>query len=325
MPAHAAMLRYPHGRVLLGRTKLAYVHLKNLLTDAKRDRTARVAGYVAIWLPEEFLVLFLRDGEVINAVSATPKSSESLPISSAIARVPAEPEFGEIAFYEAPVDLLVCMFHSMTVRPAPWPADFVAGDPRVLFPRLRDDLFSGVLEVVKGDTANYLIMRDGLIEQTYVVDDTGAGRTEQLARIFGPPSPRPKAKVSAWSGPLTMPTQAPAALVAAYRELIDRVYSELGSYGVPVPSAVGERVRGALLPRHPALAAFSAGAKPVDPTGDRDDVTAAIAAWVAETVREALDGDDVSARSVVTAAARERRHTLHAAGLLSALPWDLEW
>ena len=56
MPAPAAKLRYPHGRVLLGRTKLAYVHLRNLLTDAKRDRTARVAGYVAIWLLEEFLV-----------------------------------------------------------------------------------------------------------------------------------------------------------------------------------------------------------------------------------------------------------------------------
>ena len=49
-----------------------------------------------------------------------------------------------------------------------------------------------------------------------------------------------------WPGPLTMPSQAPAALVAAYRDLIDRLYRELGSYGVPVPSAVGERVRDSL-------------------------------------------------------------------------------
>jgi hypothetical protein len=113
----------------------------------------------------------------------------------------------------------------------------------VLFPRLREQNFSGLVEVVNRDTANYMVFRDGLVEETYVADDNGAARTEQLARVFGPTAPRPKARVRAWPGPLRMPAQAPAALVLAYRELIERMYSELGSYGVPVPSAVGERVR----------------------------------------------------------------------------------
>ena len=325
MPAPAAMLRYPHGRVLLGRTKLAYVHLRNLISDAKRDRTARVAGYVAIWLPEDFILLFLREGEVVNALSATPRTTEPIAISSALARVPAEPEFGEIGFYEAPVELLVCLYHTLLRPPEPWPGELAVGDPRVLFPHLRDDKFSGVVEVVNRDAANYLVLNDGLIEQTYVADDNGAGRTEQLSRIFGPPSPRPKAKVRAWRAPLNMPAQAPAALVAAYRELIERLYSELGSYGVPVPSAVGERVRDALVPHHPALRGFAAGEKPEDPSDDAEEVTKAVAAWVTDTIREALDGDEEVARSVVKAAARERRHTLHAAGFLSALPWELEW
>lgn len=325
MPASAATLRYPHGRVLLARTKLAYVHLRNLLTDAKRDRTARVAGYVAIWLPEEFIVLFLRDGEVVNAVRSAQRGIEAVAIATAIGRVPAEPEFGEIAFYEAPVELLVCMHHTMLHAPQAWPAEFAATDPRVLFPYLRDAHFDGVIEVVNRDTVNYLVLRDGLIEQSYVADDNGAGRTEQLARIFGPPSPRPRTQVRAWSGPLTMPAQAPAALVSAYRDLIERLYSELGSYGVPVPSAVGERVRDALIGRHPALRRFAAGAKTEDPSDSAEDVTAAVAAWVTDTIREALDGDEDAARSVAQAAARERRHTLHASGFLSALPWELEW
>ena len=325
MPAPAAQLRYPYGRVLLGRTKLAYIHLRNLISDAKRDRTARVAGYVAIWLPEEFIVLFLREGEVINAISATPKGSEPIAIASALARVPPEPEFGEIAFYEAPTELLACLYHTLAHPSAPWPEEFVAGDPRVLFPHLRSAKFSGVVEVVNRDTANYLLLHDGLIEQTYVADDTGGGRTEQLTRIFGPASPRPKSRVRAWPGPLELPAQAPAALVSAYRELIERLYMELGSYGVPVPSAVGERVRDALVQRHPSLRRFAAGAKPEDPSDEGAEVTAAVAAWVTETIREALDGDEEAARSVVKAAARERRHTLHAAGFLSALPWELEW
>ena len=325
MPAHAAQLRYPHGRVLLGRTKLAYVHLRNLLSDAKRDRTARVAGYVAIWLPEEFIILFLREGEVVNAVRATQRGNESIAISTALAHVPAEPEFGEIAFFEAPVDLLVCMYHSLVFPSETWAADFAAGDPRELFPHLRDQRFTGLIEVVNRDTANYLVFNDGLIEQAYAADDNGSGRTEQLSRMFGPTTPRPKARVRAWPGPLRMPRQAPASLVLAYRELIERMYSELGSYGVPVPSAVGERVRDALIGRHPSLRQFAAGAKPEDPAADGEEVTAAVAAWVTETVREALDGDDEASLSVVKAAARDRRHMLHAAGFLSALPWELEW
>ena len=55
----------------LPRTRLAYVHLRNLLTDAKRDRSARVSGYVAIWLPEEFLVLYLQRGELRLVAEAT--------------------------------------------------------------------------------------------------------------------------------------------------------------------------------------------------------------------------------------------------------------
>ena len=325
MPALAARLRYPHERVLLARTKLAYVHLRNLLSDAKRDRTARVAGYVTIWLPEEFLVLFLREGEVVNAIRATQRGNEPLAIASALGRVPAEPEFGEIAFYEAPIDLLVCMYHTLLVPSDPWPGNFAAGDPKALFPHLRDGRFSGVVEVVNRETANYLLLQDGLIEQAFVVDDNGSGRTEQLARVFGPTSPRPKARVAAWRGPLRMPTQAPAALIAAYRELIDRMYLELGSYGVPVPSAVGERVRDALLKRYPALSRFAAGSRSEDPSEDGHEVTAGVAAWVTDTAREALDGDEEAVRRVLVEAARERRHMLHAAGFLAALPWELEW
>jgi hypothetical protein len=195
----------------------------------------------------------------------------------------------------------------------------------MLFPHLRERKFSGLVEVANRDTVNYLVLHDGLIEQTYVADDSGTGRTEQLSRMFGPTTPRPRARVRVWPGPLRMPAQAPAALVLAYRELIEHMYSELGSYGVPVPSAVGERVRDALIPRHPALRQFAAGAKPEDPAEDGESVTVAVAAWVTDTIREALDGDEEAARSVVKAAARDRRHMFHAAGFLSALPWELEW
>lgn len=325
MRAPTAQLRYPHARVLLARTKLAYVHVRNLLNDAKRDRTARVAGYVAVWLPEDFLLLFLREGEVVNAVTASASGVRPISIASALGRIPAEPEFGEICFHEGSPELLACMYHTLVTPSEPFPPDLNAADPRALLPYLRDTVFDGVVEVVDRDAVNYLTLRAGFIDHTFVVDAAGASRNDQLARLFGPPSAKPRARVQAWRGPVTLPAQAPPALVAAYRELVDRLYDELGSYGVPVPSAVGERVRDALAARHPALRHFATGNKPEDPTDDQEHVSAAVAAWVTEMIREAVDGDDEVAANVVKAAARERRHMLHAAGFLSVLPWSVEW
>ena len=90
MPANVAGLRYPHTRVLLPRTRLAYVHLRNLLTDAKRDRAARVSGYVAIWLPDEFLVLYLQRGELVNACLHNGKGFQPIAIGAAVEKVPSD-------------------------------------------------------------------------------------------------------------------------------------------------------------------------------------------------------------------------------------------
>ena len=92
MAHHVAGLRYPFSRVLLPRTRLAYIHLRNLLTDAKRDRSARVSGYVAIWLPEEFITLYMQRGEVVNASIREADQSRVIAIAKALEKVPPEPE-----------------------------------------------------------------------------------------------------------------------------------------------------------------------------------------------------------------------------------------
>src|SRR6185436_14474313 len=116
MPAIVAGLKYPHSRVLLPRTRLAYVHLRNLLTDAKRDRAARVSGYVAVWLPEEFVVLYMQRGEVVNATMLDKNGSRSVAIASALERIPGEPEYGEICIHEADPEQLSAMFVAQTAR-----------------------------------------------------------------------------------------------------------------------------------------------------------------------------------------------------------------
>src|SRR4051812_7063941 len=137
--------RFPHTRVLLPRTRLAYVHLRNLLTDAKRDRGARVSGFVAIWLPEEMIVLYLHAGELINATQCDSRGTRAISIARAIDRVPAEPEYGEICFCAAEPEQLDCMYLTQTTEPVNWPERLAVADPVVLFPYLGATTFDGLL------------------------------------------------------------------------------------------------------------------------------------------------------------------------------------
>src|SRR5215208_2814706 len=110
MAASPAALRFPASRVLLPRTRLAYIHLRNLLSDAKRDRSARISGYVAVSLVDELVMLYLHRGEVANATVVDARGSGVVAIANAIEKVPHEPEYGEICFHEADLEQLACMF-----------------------------------------------------------------------------------------------------------------------------------------------------------------------------------------------------------------------
>src|SRR5689334_7175679 len=131
MSLPAATVRFPHLRVLLSRTRLAYVHLRNLLTDAKRDRSAKVFAYVSVWLPEEFLVFYLQDGELVNVTASMDGTRfHSLALSEAIAKVPREAEYGEICFHEADDEQLATMYWSQVLDGISWPADVNTSDAK---------------------------------------------------------------------------------------------------------------------------------------------------------------------------------------------------
>src|SRR5947208_2135751 len=132
MPVSPASLRFPFSRVLLPRTRLAYVHLRNLLTDAKRDRAARISGYVAVSLPDELVILYLLGGEVVNAPVRDSRTSGALSIATALEKVPPEPEYGEICFNEADPEQLACMFATQATTADAWPTGMASQDPAAL-------------------------------------------------------------------------------------------------------------------------------------------------------------------------------------------------
>ncbi|MBI3568472.1 MAG: hypothetical protein HY084_09780 [Gemmatimonadetes bacterium] len=327
MPLPAATLRFPHERVLLHRTRLAYVHLGNLLTDAKRDRAARVYGYVAVWLPEELLLLYLQEGEVVNATS-TPDGAafHPLAIAEALAKVPNAAEIGEICFHEADDEQLATMFASQSSTPMPWPQELAFGDSAALLAWLHATMHDGVVEVQIADGVNYAMVRNGVPVRGYFADPTVGKADAALAALLLPGRVgAAQRRIRLWPVPPALPVQAPPALVAAYRELVAGLVRRLGEAGATGVFAVAENARHFLSERHPALQRLALGsANGKDPTVDAGALTAAVAAWMQEIVW-ASPVDAQTPEQLLGELTRDRRHVFQSAGLFQALPWRAQW
>lgn len=319
-----AGLRFPHSRVLLPRTRLAYVHLRNLLTDAKRDRSARVSGYVAIWLPEEFVVLYLQRGEVVNATALDRNGSRAVAIASALERIPAEPEYGEICFHEADNDQLAAMFAAQTQAPDPWPSDLSITDPAALFPFLMSVMFDGVVEIVSEDTVNYLLFRAGAVDRAFLSFPATGSIVERVAKLFAPGSKVTEGRFRRWPVLEPLPVQAPPALVQAYRELSQSLVQRLIHDGRDGALAIAEQARQNLCKKYPELESFTIGTRPArEPVSDTVRLTAAVASWMAEVLWAAADHDAAPPEALLKELTWDRRHMFQSAGFYERMPWKV--
>lgn len=323
-PASPGGLRFPSSRVLLPRTRLAYVHLHNLLTDAKRDRAARISGYVAISLPDELVTLYLLAGEVVNATIRDGRGSCATSIARAIERVPPEPEYGEICFNEADDDQLDCMFVTQSMPAEPWPTGMAAYDPAALFPYLMSTTFDGVLEIIANDDVNYLCFKNGTVARAFLTSAHHGTVVDRVAKLFGRDGRVGDLRVAQWGVPGVLPVQAPPALVLAYRELAATLVRRLVDYGRDSAPAIAEHARQNLVATHPVLDGFSFFNCPVkEPLVDTPALTAGVAAWMREVMWAAVDHDAVSPDALVRELTWDRRHMFQSAGLYEQIPWKV--
>jgi hypothetical protein len=323
VPPSIAALRYPHERVLLPRTRLAYVHLHNLLTDAKRDRAARVFGYVAIWLPEELVLLYLQEGELVNATVHDGRRREAVPIAEALTKVPSAPEYGEITFCEADDEQLACMYFTQVAAAEPWPAELEPTDPKLLFPYLMSTTYDGVVEITVDGHVNYLILRNGSVERAFLSVGGKEPLVDRVQQLFARDGRPGRPSVHRWPVPPPIPVQAPHALIQAYRELTKGLVKRLLEAGKESASDIAEHAREGLVAKHPALQEFALVGVQRDPVADVQSLTAAIVAWVTEIVWAGVDLETHSPEAILRDLTWERRHMLQSAGFFDRLPWKL--
>lgn len=326
MPPLRDALRYPAKRVLLQRTRLAYVHLRNLLTDAKRDRAARVYGYVAVWMPEELITLFLEEGEVVNATSSTDGHQfQQVAISEAIARVPASAEYGSICFHEATDEQLDTMYATQTGTPLPWPRELVPTDAEALLAYLYATMHDGALEVVTDGAVHYVIVNSGSPVRGYFSDGKPGEVAPHLRALLDAQANATPPTVRLWPRAEALPAQASPALIQAYRDLLGTLAGRLRDAGVGAAGEVMEGARRTLVQKHPLLERFSPTQPTVrDPVTDTEHLTAAMAAWIADLLWAAAP-DSLPPETLLRDVTGARRHMFQAAGLFDALPWKVRW
>jgi len=322
MPSVAA-LRFPSSRVLLPRTRLAYIHLRNLLNDAKRDRAARISGFVAISLPEELVTLYLLGGEVVNATIRDAKGCRALAIASALEIVPPEPEYGEICFCEADEEQLDCMYMTHAVASEPWPAGMNAQDPAALFPYLMATTFDGVVEIVANDTVNYLVFRNGIVARAFLGASHHGTVVDRVAKLFAREGRVGELRLARWGVPAQLPIQAPPALIQAYRDLAATLVQRLVSHGRDSAPAIAEHARQNLLAAHPVLDGFALTGRPREPLADTETLTIAVAAWVRDVMWAAVDHDSMSPEALLKELTWDRRHMFQSAGFYDEMPWKV--
>ncbi|HEX2094208.1 MAG TPA: hypothetical protein VHG28_17525 [Longimicrobiaceae bacterium] len=320
----SAMYRFPHEIAYLSQTKLSYVNLPGLLSDGKRDRTARVPGFVAVQLGERCYLIFIQDGDPFHAGRVDPAGRRQVALAEVLRIASTESERGEngqIGFFGAPEGQLRAMLATLLHDPVR--CEEVAR-PGHLFPALREQCFSGVVELYVGGAFQYLAFQDGTCRAGYLCErDPSVPVGECIRALFQ--AAGPDLRVTLFPPLADLPVQAGPGLADLYRRIIGGILREVSA---PVGREAGlELMRCAhqvVAARRPALAALDLtdeGRVRGYPVATPGDLTEAVADWVTEALIAAADQYAVDPGEVVERVARDSRFVLAEQGFFARLPW----
>jgi hypothetical protein len=320
--------RFPFDTAYLPRTKLAYANLPGILSDGKRDRQARVHGFVAVQLGERCFLIFLRGGEPFYAARMTAAGRGPAALSEVLRLASTESERGEggqIGFFGAGEEQLRAMLSTLVSDPLPISREVDAGRPELLFPMLRERSFSGVLELNDAGRTHYLWFRAGVFRTGWFTErDEAVPIPDFLRQLF---TLGAGLEVSLYAGLDELPVQAGPGFVDLYRRMIGGTLRELAlATGRETALEMMQRGQGLAALEHPVIASFDItpeGRVAGDPVASPDALTDGVARWVTEVLISAADHHGVDPGAVVEKVARDSRFVLQEQGFFARLPWTL--
>lgn len=320
---------FPQDAAFLPRTKLSYINLPGILSDHKRDRAARVSGYVCIQLGERCYLIFLRAGEAFHSARLGPETRSAAALSEVLRIVATEIERGEagqIGYFGASEAQLQAMLATLVQDPVGWAGSIDTTRPELLFPLLKTREFNGVLEVCAQGRHHYMVFEGGTFRCGYFTGRDAAVPIPDFMRSLFSGGEGPL-RVMAYDALDALPVQAGPGLVDLYRRIVGGLLRELS---VPIgrESAMAllrekQAVVGARLPAAAAFVVTDEGRISGDPVASPEGLTAAIAAWVTEMLVAGAQFDGVEPAAIVERVARDSRFVLQEQGFFDRLPWTV--
>ena len=147
---------------------------------------------------------------------------------------------------------------------------------------------------------------------------------EQVKTLFEREHRALRMIVRGWPNPALLPEQAPAGLIAAYRDLAASIVARLVTAGHESAPAVAEHARQSLLANHPSLDAFSFQGRPARSIVlEAEGLTDGVAALINELLWATADHNGIGPEDLLRDLTWERRHLFASAGLYEKLSWKL--
>lgn len=321
--------QFPHEATYLARTKLSYVNLPGILADGKRERSARVHGFIAIHLGETCYLVFLRGGEAFQAARLRPSGRQQMGIAEIVALAAAEVERGEagsIGYFGAPEPQLQAMLATLVQQPLSLEDGMDPRNPDRLFPALHERHFAGVVEICHAGDMHYLCFEDGSFVSGFFCGRDSALPPGQLVRSLFRGGGR-DLSVSLYPALAELPAQALPGLIDLYRQLLEAATLELEvRTGRTAAIAALRRAQAVCLLAHPALAAFEispAGEVTGAPLATPAQLTAGVAAWLVELLGDASLVVGIDPSKLLERSARDGRFVLQEQGFFAHLPWPV--
>ncbi len=323
-----AELRFPAGRVHVSRTRLAFIHLDNLLHFAKADRDGQVDGYVIGYLPDEVVLLLLRKGQVVNAVAIAASGRTVLPIANALRHFQQEGERAELAYCDAPLEQIAWMYQSCAGTAESREIDLE--HPESLFPTLHDERFTGVVELISDGLVNYVRLEKGEFVQGLFSDKPDAVPVGQhMQTLFAPHEDGTRREIIASVFPYAhdLPDQASPELIHTYRELFwsiaERAEQETSGSAAKHVRDIRDLLKKVHTPLDVIGLPLEEEAEALVTTGA--ELTYALSDWALQLLEQVEITAPGAAPTILRDATRDHRYVLQRAGFYERLPWTFAW
>jgi len=321
-------MSFPYNHVHIHRTRLAFIHLDNLLHFAKIDRDGKVDGFICAYLPDQVILLLLRRGDVISAVSFTDTGRSVVPIAQALRDMREETERGELAYCDATMEQLAWMYASCA---APAKRRFIDDrEPEKLFPVLSHELFNGVLELISNGRVSYFRFQDGKYVNGYF-----SGKPDSLPvpkyveSLFqaAADGTRPLIGAAAFGHATDIPEQAAPAMIETYRDLFWRITTAAEKEMPGEATKRAYKVRDSLAASHPPIPVLGTplDREPSPLVTTADQLTGALAEWTLQMLQQLEIMSPGIAATVLKEATKEQRFMLQKSGFFGKLPWAVRW